>query len=200
MRLEARIVAAADEARRRLERDLHDGAQQRLVIAALWLERASERTRGTAAEPLVSEACRQLREGLAELRNLAHGLHPAVLSDQGLAAALEGLVGRSPVPVDLHAPGERAAPAAEAAIYFTVAEALTNMAKHAQATRAHVRVEVTDGTLSAEIADDGVGGATESGSGLRGLADRLDALGGTLSVESPALGGTLVRAAVPALG
>jgi len=200
MRLEARIVAAADEARRRLERDLHDGAQQRLVIAALWLERAGEHARGTAAEPLVSEASRQLREGLVELRNLAHGLHPALLSERGLAAALEGLVARSPVPVDLQVPSRRAAPAAEAAVYFTVAEALTNMAKHAQATRAHVRVELTDGTLTAEIADDGVGGAVASGSGLRGLADRMDALGGTLTVESPAHGGTLVRAVVPALG
>jgi signal transduction histidine kinase len=142
------------------ERDLHDGAQQRLVIAALWLERAGEHARGTAAEPLVSEASRQLREGLVELRNLAHGLHPAVLSERGLAAALEGLVARSPVPVDLQVPSRRAAPAAEAAVYFTVA----------------------------------------SGSGLRGLADRMDALGGTLTVESPAHGGTLVRAVVPALG
>jgi signal transduction histidine kinase len=200
MRLEARIVAAADEARRRLERDLHDGAQQRLVIAALWLERATERTRGTAAEPLVTEASRQLREGLVELRNLAHGLHPTVLGERGLAAALESLVARTPVPVELHAPDGRATGAAEAAIYFTVAEALTNMAKHAQATRAHVTVAITEGTLTAEIADDGVGGAIESGSGLRGLADRMQALGGTLTVHSPAQGGTLVRAAVPALG
>jgi len=200
MQLEARIVAAADEARRRLERDLHDGAQQRLVIAALWLERASERTRGTAAEPLVSEACRQLREGLAELRSLAHGLHPAVLTTRGLVAALEGLVARSPVPVELCAACERATPEIETAIYFTVAEALTNMVKHAHATRAHVRVELNEGTLVAEIADDGVGGASASGSGLRGLADRLDALGGTLTVTSPTQGGTLVRATVPALG
>ena len=194
----ARLVAAADEARRRLERDLHDGAQQRLVLASVWLKRAAERARGTPAEPLVVEAHRQLQEALAELRDLAHGLHPAVLSERGLAAALNGLAARSPLPVELHVTRERAKPAIEAAIYFTVAEALTNVAKHARATRASVTVDVVDGTLIAEIADDGIGGASiAAGSGLQGLADRLDAVGGTLSVDSRGGAGTRIRARVP---
>jgi signal transduction histidine kinase len=182
----ARIVAAADEARRRLERDLHDGAQQRFVFAALMLERAAARATGTPAAPLVAEALDQVRQGLAELRELAHGIHPAVLSERGLAAALAGLVARSPLPVELRVSAERAAPTVEAAIYFTVAEALTNITKHAHATRVSVTVGATDGALVAEIVDDGVGGARPTArSGLRGLADRMEAVGGTLSVESP---------------
>jgi signal transduction histidine kinase len=194
----ARIVAAADEARRRLERDLHDGAQQRFVIAALTLERAAARVRGTPAEPLVAEALDQVRQGLAELRELAHGIHPAVLSERGLATALAGLVARAPLPTELRVSPERAAPTVEAAVYFTVAEALTNISKHAHATRASVTVDATDGMLVAEIVDDGVGGARPTaGSGLRGLADRMEAVGGTLSVESPPGGGTRVRAHAP---
>jgi len=194
----ARIVAATDEARRRLERDLHDGAQQRFVIAALALERAAARATGTPAEPLVAEALEQVRHGLAELRELAHGIHPAVLSERGLAAALAGLVARSPLPVELRVSPERAAPTVEAAIYFTVAEALTNITKHAHATGASVTVGATDGVLVAEIVDDGVGGARPTaGSGLRGLGDRMEAVGGTLSVESPPGGGTLIRAQAP---
>ena len=134
-----------------------------------------------------------------ELRDLARGIHPAVLSERGLAAALESLIARSTVPVELRAPRERAAPAAEAAIYFTVAEALTNVAKHAGATLARVQVNVQNGLLSANVVDDGVGGAdATAGSGLRGLADRLDALGGTLTIHSPPGGGTIIRACVPA--
>jgi signal transduction histidine kinase len=194
----ARIVAAADEARRRLERDLHDGVQQRLVSLALTLRRAEAQARGTAAQQAVADALAQLQEALAELRDLARGIHPAVLSERGLAAALKVLVARSPVPVELQAPPDRVAPAAEAAIYFTVAEALTNVAKHAHATRARVHVDVCDGTLTAEVADDGVGGASvTASSGLRGLTDRLDALGGTLAVESPRGGGTTIRARLP---
>jgi signal transduction histidine kinase len=194
----ARIVAAADEARRRLERDLHDGAQQRFVIAALTLECAAARATGTPAAPLVAEALDQVRQGLAELRELAHGIHPAVLSERGLAAALAGLVARSPLPVELRMSAERAAPTVEAAIYFTVAEALTNITKHAHATRVSVTVGATDGALVAEIVDDGVGGARPTArSGLRGLADRMEAVGGTLSVESPPGGGTRVRAHAP---
>jgi signal transduction histidine kinase len=194
----ARICAAADAARRRLERDLHDGAQQRFVIAALTLERAAARATGTPAGPLVAEALDQVRQGLAELRELAHGIHPAALSERGLAAALTGLVARSPLPVELRVSPERAAPTVEAAIYFTVAEALTNIAKHAHATWASVTVDVTDGALVAEIVDDGIGGAgPTSGSGLCGLADRMEAVGGTLTVESPPGGGTRVRAYAP---
>jgi signal transduction histidine kinase len=193
-----RIIAAADEARRRLERDLHDGAQQHLVSAALTLRQAQAQARGTAAQQPLAEALEQLQQALAELRDLARGLHPAILSERGLAAALNGLVARSPVPVELRAPNERAAPAAEAAIYFTVAEALTNVAKHAHAARARVHVDVCDGALTAEVADDGVGGASvTASSGLGGLTDRLDALGGTLTVESPQGGGTIIRARVP---
>jgi signal transduction histidine kinase len=194
----ARIVAAADEARRRLERDLHDGAQQRFVFAALMLERAAARATGTPAAPLVAEALDQVRQGLAELRELAQGIHPAVLSERGLAAALEGVAARLPLPVELRVSRERFAPAVEAAIYFAVAEALTNVAKHAGATHARVTVEVAGGVLTAEVADDGIGGAsTTAGAGLRGLADRLDALGGTLTVHSPRGGGTRVRAQAP---
>jgi signal transduction histidine kinase len=194
----ARIVAAADEARRRLERDLHDGVQQQLVSLALILRQAEAQARGTPAQQAVAEALAQLQEALAELRNLARGIHPAVLHERGLAAALQVLVARSPVPVELWAPRERVAPAAEAAIYFTVAEALTNVAKHAHATRARVQVDVQGGTLTAQVADDGVGGASVMAtSGLGGLTDRLDALGGTLAVESPHGGGTIIRARVP---
>ncbi|HEX7299523.1 MAG TPA: PAS domain-containing protein [Solirubrobacteraceae bacterium] len=193
-----RIVQAADAARKKIERDLHDGAQQRLVLASLALKRAQALARDTPAEPTVQEAFEQVREGLAELRDLAHGIHPAVLSDHGLAAALEGLVARSPVPVELHTPRARAAADVEAAIYFTVAEALTNVAKYARASMAHVHVDVADGAVVAEVVDDGIGGAsTAAGSGLRGLADRLDALDGTLSVDSPPGAGTTVRARVP---
>jgi signal transduction histidine kinase len=195
----ARIVAAADAARRRLERDLHDGAQQQLVSATVTLTRALAQARGTAAEGLVNDALDQLHRALAELRDLARGIHPAVLSERGLAAALADLATRSPVPVELEAPHERAAPAAEAAVYFTVAEALTNVAKHARATVAQVRVEMRGGMLTAVVADDGVGGANgTTGSGLRGLADRLEALGGQLAVENRSGGGTVIRARVPA--
>jgi signal transduction histidine kinase len=193
----ARIVAAADEARRRLERDLHDGAQQRFVLATLSLKRAAARARGTPAEPLVDEAFQQLQQGLAELRELAHGIHPAVLSERGLAAALTGLAARSPLPVELRVTTQRATPSVERAIYFTVAEALTNIGKHAQATRASVTIDIVERTITAEIADDGIGGATTEGSGLRGLADRLDALGGTLSIDSPRGGPTSIRAQAP---
>jgi signal transduction histidine kinase len=192
------LVAAADEARGRLERDLHDGAQQRFVLASLLLARAFGAARGTPAEPLVAEARAQVERGLAELRDLARGIYPALLSTRGLAAALEGLADRSPLPVELEVTRERAAATAEAAIYFTVAEALTNVAKHAHATRAVVRVDVEGETLSARVTDDGVGGADDNlGSGLRGLTDRLDALGGTLTVDSPPGGGTIIRARVP---
>ena len=194
----ARIVIAADEARKRLERDLHDGAQQRFVLASLWLKGAAVQAHGTPAEPFVAEAVEQLQHGLAELRDLAHGIHPAVLSERGLAAALEGLARRSPLPLELRITRERVAPAVETAIYFTVVEALTNVAKHAQATHATVTIEIDDGALIAQIADDGIGGASATaGSGLRGLADRLDALGGTLSIESPRGGPTIIRARAP---
>ena len=195
----ARLIEDADEARRRLERDLHDGAQQGLVLASLLLAEAQACVRGTPAEPLVDEAVAQLKHAMAELRDLAQGIHPAVLTDRGLAAALPDIVGRSPLPVTLRVTPRRVAAVAEAAIYFTVAEGLTNVAKHAQASCATVDVDVRDGVLIAEVADDGVGGASlAAGSGLRGLADRLDAVGGTLSIDSPPGGGTTLHAEVPA--
>jgi signal transduction histidine kinase len=193
-----RLAEAADEARRQLERDLHDGAQQRLVLASLALGRAATETRGTAAEPLVAEAIDQLQQGLAELRELARGIHPAVLRRHGLAAALEGLAARAPLPVELRVMHHRAHPLLESAVYFTVAEALTNVAKHASATSVSVEVEIRDESLVAAISDDGVGGADAAhGSGLRGLADRLAALSGTLAVESPSGEGTTILARIP---
>jgi signal transduction histidine kinase len=195
----ARLVAAADEARRRLERDLHDGAQQQLVLAAVTLAQAQAQVRGTPAERTVADALAQLNRAIAELRNLARGIHPAVLSERGLEAALEGLVARSPVPVELRVPHLRLAPVVEAAIYFTVAEALTNVAKHARATLARVEIEVNDGSVTALIADNGRGGAdVTAGSGLRGLTDRLEALGGTLAIDSSPRRGTFIRASVGA--
>jgi PAS domain S-box-containing protein len=197
----ARIVEAGDEARRRLERDLHDGAQQRLVVSCLTLRRAVKQARGTSVEPLVSEALEHVEDGLAELRELARGIHPSLLTERGLAVALEGLAARSPVPVDLNVSAARASPRLEAAVYFTVAEALTNVAKYAQARSAAVTIRVDDGMLVAEVADDGVGGASASaGSGLRGLADRVEAIGGTLEIESPIGAGTTVRARIPQSG
>jgi signal transduction histidine kinase len=162
------------------------------------LGHAQGKARGTPAERLVTEALEELRQALAELRDLARGLHPAVLSERGLTAALESLAARSPVPVELRAPRERAAPDAEAAIYFTVAEALTNIAKHAQATIASVQVDVQGAELVAQVSDDGVGDAAPTPtSGLGGLADRVEALGGELTVDSPAGEGTMLRARVP---
>jgi signal transduction histidine kinase len=194
----AALVAGANEARRQLERDLHDGAQQRFVLASLYLARAFGATRDTPAEPLVAEARMHVEHGLAELRELARGIHPAILRERGLAQALEGLAARSPVPVVLHVTPERVTPVVEAAAYFSVAEALTNVAKHAHATHARVTVGITGGILNCEIFDDGVGGAdATAGSGLRGLADRTDSLGGTLSIDSPRGGPTSVQVSLP---
>ena len=194
----ARLVQAGDEARRRLERDLHDGAQQRFVISLMTLRRAVKDAAGTPVEPLVAETIEHLEHGLAELRELARGLHPSSLGERGLAHAVERLAARSPVPVERHVVEERLPQPVETAIYFTVAEALTNVAKYADASSARVVVAVADGFVTAEIADDGRGGAAASdGSGLRGLADRLEAVGGSFELESPPGGGTVVRARVP---
>jgi PAS domain S-box-containing protein len=194
----ARIVEAGDEARRRLERDLHDGAQQSLLVALLTLRRATKEAEGTDAAPLVGQAMGHLEQGLAELRELARGIHPSQLSEQGLAEAVERLAERAPLPVEVEVPEERLPQSLETAFYFTVAEALTNVAKYANATQACVTVAVADGLATAEVSDDGCGGASATaGSGLRGLADRLEAIGGSLEVESPEGGGTVVRACVP---
>jgi signal transduction histidine kinase len=194
----ARIVEAADAARRRIERDLHDGAQQRLVALALSLTLVGKR-----AEPVTASAVQacadELQAALAELRELARGIHPVVLTERGLTAALEALASRSTVPVVIASElDHRLAPAHEAALYFVAAEALTNVAKYARASEARITLRSQDGWTEIAIADDGVGGAADSGgTGLRGLADRLDALHGRLSIESPLGKGTTVRAAVP---
>ena len=197
----ARIVQAADEERRRLERDLHDGAQQRLVSLALNLRLAGSKLDGDppAAKELLEETASELGEATTELRELARGLHPAVLSDRGLRPALEALAGRAPVPVELaEPPAERLPAPVEAASYFVVAEALTNVARYARATHAAVSVNRSNGQVEVEVADDGVGGADpQAGSGLRGLADRVAALDGRLEVVSPRGEGTTIRAVIP---
>jgi PAS domain S-box-containing protein len=198
----ARIVAAGDVERRRLERNLHDGAQQRLVALSLALRVALAKLDSdpAAARATLASAADELTLALAELRELARGLHPAVLSDRGLRAAVEMLAGRSPVPVEIaEVPGERLPEPVEAAAYYLIAEALTNVAKYAGASTVRVRVEASDASVVVEVADDGVGGADAAGgSGLRGLADRVEALGGSLEVVSPAGAGTSLRAEIPA--
>jgi PAS domain S-box-containing protein len=196
-----RIVQAADAARRKIERDLHDGAQQRLVALALDVRLA--RTRIERDPQIAGEFLERLgtdlAEASAELRELARGIHPAVLTERGLGPAITALADRAPVPVDIvELPAERLPTAAETTAYFTVSEALTNVAKYAQATQASVRLATEDGTLVVEVRDDGVGGAEASvGSGLSGLADRVGACDGDLSVESPPGEGTLIRAVLP---
>jgi PAS domain S-box-containing protein len=193
----ARIVEAADAARRRIERDLHDGAQQRLVELALDLRMARARFADDpdAARRLVDDALEALQAATDELRELARGIHPAVLTEGGLQPALEALVARSRLPAKLlAAPGERLAAAVEATAYFVVAEGLTNAARYADASRAEVEAVRADGCLRVEVRDDGRGGADPAaGSGLRGLADRVAALDGRLAVISPPGGGTTLR-------
>jgi signal transduction histidine kinase len=196
----ARIVESGDAARRRLERDLHDGAQQRLVSLALGLRVLRSRLDGDPeALHQLEVVSGELDQALDELRELARGLHPSVLSDRGLAAALEGLAHRAPLPVELEAlPGERLPDRVESASYFVVAEGLTNVAKYARATKARVHVSRDNGRVLVEVSDDGVGGADPAGgTGLRGLVDRVSALGGTLEVDSEPGEGTTVRAAIP---
>ena len=197
----ARILEAADAARRRIERDLHDGAQQRLVTLGLNVRVARSRLDDDpdSAGPFLDTQIEELTAASTELRELARGIHPAVLTDRGLAPAVTALAARASVPVEIvELPDDRAPMAAEAAAYFTVAEALTNVAKYARATQATIRVAKEDGALVVEVRDDGVGGARAStGSGLSGLADRVDAVDGTLTVTSPPGEGTLVRAVLP---
>ena len=198
----ARIVEAADRARREIEANLHDGAQQRLVSVALrlqvWLAEHPELDDPARAE--IDVVLVELRAALAELRDLAHGLHPAVLSDRGLEYALSSVVNRAAVPIRLHTtlPPERLPMRIEAAAYFTVCEALTNVAKHAHANRAWVNVEQRADHLDVEVGDDGLGGAdVRSGSGLQGLRDRVEAVSGTLDIDSRPGSGTVMRARLP---
>ena len=195
-----RIVEASDAERRRLERNLHDGAQQRLVATSLTVRMAARRvTADPALRAMLDGAGDEIGRALEELRELARGLHPAVLSDHGLRAAIEAVADVAPLPVAVDVPlDERLPETVEAAAYFVVCEALTNVAKYARASEARVRVGRTDDRAHVEVVDDGVGGADErDGSGLRGLADRVEALGGRLVVSSPAGAGTAVRAELP---
>jgi PAS domain S-box-containing protein len=198
----SRIVAATDAARRRLERNLHDGAQQRLAALSLSLRLAESKLPDEperATEILVA-ARLELSQALEELRELARGLHPNVLTDRGLGPALEALVVRSPIPVDIDVPDDRFPPAIEAAAYYVTAEALANVAKYAGATGAqvHVAEDGEAGAIVIEVVDDGIGGADPArGSGLEGLEDRVEALDGTFDVASPPGGGTRIRATIP---
>jgi len=196
-----RIVEAADEERRRIERNLHDGAQQALLAVALELRSALRRYGGridSEVEQALETAVGGLQEAVDELRELAHGVHPAVLTEQGLAAALESLADRMPVTVTVTAaPTERLPAPVEAAAYYVACEAVTNAAKHAGASRVTVEAQRSNGTLRVQVADDGVGGADATGSGLRGLSDRVEARGGRLDVRSGNGGGTTVVAEIP---
>jgi len=197
----SRIVAAADEERRRIERDIHDGAQQRLVALALEL-RSAQRRLGEDVDPelegILESAADELQVAVEELRELAHGIHPGILVQGGLAAALESLASRSPIPVTVDATQERFSPAVEGTAYFVASEALANVVKHARATKASIRATRVNGLLAIEVEDDGIGGAsTRDGSGLRGLADRVEAQGGRLRIESPAGSGTRIVGEIP---
>jgi signal transduction histidine kinase len=196
----ARLVAAGDAARRQIERDLHDGAQQHLVSLALTLRLArssSEPESKTAG--LLDSAIEELKQGLAELRELARGIHPAVLTERGLEPALAGLAARAPVPVTVSADfDERLPPPMESAAYFLVCEALTNVAKYANASEAEVSIRLDDGHVVIDVRDDGIGGADPSaGTGLSGIADRVAALDGLFAVESLPGRGTLIHAELP---
>jgi signal transduction histidine kinase len=196
----ARIVAAADAERRRLERNLHDGAQQRLVSLALALRQLEGELDhdSDAARLVLAGARNELKLALDELRELARGIHPAILSDRGLGPAVETLAARVPLPVRVTSvPGTRLPEPVEAAAYFLVAEALTNVVKHAHATSATVAMTSAGQCARVEVSDDGIGGATLDGSGLRGLADRVEALGGRFLIESAPGAGTTVVCEIP---
>jgi signal transduction histidine kinase len=197
----ARIVEAGDRERRRVERNLHDGAQQRLVTLAMAMGMIRDRAGGCAPADLareLDEAIGELRGAIGDLRQLARGIHPAILTTEGLGAALESLAARCPVPVAVCYQAARCAEAAEVTAYFVVAEGLANVAKHARATSATVTVTQHGGGIRVEVADDGAGGAcTDTGSGLRGLADRVAAIGGTFGIQSTPGRGTRLIAELP---
>ena len=196
----ARVIDAGQQERQRLERDLHDGAQQRLIALSLQLSLLEQKL-GDQPEirAQLDGARREIALSLEELRDVARGIHPAVLTGHGLEVALESLAARAPLPVRLTVDVHRRLPErVEVAAFYVVSESLTNVARHAHATDASVAVANTAGGLLVEIVDDGVGGAdTELGSGIRGLADRVEALGGRLRVWTPRGGGTRVRAEIP---
>jgi signal transduction histidine kinase len=197
----ARVVDAADAERRRIERDLHDGAQQQLVSLAMNLGRAKAKfdSDPEGARELVTQAHQEAKDSITELRNVVRGVHPAVLTDRGLDAALSALAARSPVPVRLDVDvRQRPSPTVEAVAYFVVSESLTNIARHSGATRADVHIERDGERLLVSVSDDGHGGATESpGGGLAGLRDRVAAVDGTFRLQSSPTGGTTVTMDVP---
>ena len=195
----ARLLSAGDEARRRVVRDLHDGAQQRLVhtIVTLKLAQRAFRDEDGKAESLLGEALEHAEQGNRELRELAHGILPAVLTRGGLRAGVDAVVGRLDLPVRVDVAAERLPAEIEASAYFIVAEALTNVVKHSHAGRAEVAASLEDGMLRIEVRDNGAGGADPDGHGLVGMRDRVTTLGGRLEIESPAGGGTLVAATLP---
>jgi signal transduction histidine kinase len=195
-----RIIEAGDTARRRLARDLHDGAQQHIVVALIKLRLAQQSWDDPGeAKVMLDAGVTQADEGLAALRELAAGIHPALLANRGLAAAVEDLAATAPIPTSVEVLEQRLPPALEASVYFFVTEALTNVMKHAQATSAHVRIAQDAELLTIEVGDDGTGGADASagGIGLVGLADRIDALQGELTVTSEAGLGTTLSARIP---
>jgi signal transduction histidine kinase len=198
----AQYVWALDSERKRLERNLHDGAQQRLVAVSITLRQARAKlaTERDHAEQLLQDAAVELDTALHELRELARGLHPAVLSDRGLAAALRSLVERAPFPVQVDILEDRLPEHVETAAYYIVSEALANASKHAGATAASVAVARNGRSLTVEVTDNGSGGADAAGAGLLGLRHRAEALGGSFSVESPRGNGTRIRAVLPLAG
>jgi signal transduction histidine kinase len=198
----ARLVTEADEARRRVVRDLHDGAQQRLLqtIVTLKLVQREPGPDGDRSQALIAEALEHAQRGNAELRELAHGILPAILTQGGLRSGISSIVSRLDLPVEVDVPGERFPAEIEASAYFIVAEALTNVVKHAHAERAEVKAIADDASLHIEVSDDGLGGADPRGHGLVGLADRVAALDGRLTVQSPAGGGTILAATFPLSG
>ncbi len=197
----ARLVTASDNARQRLTRDLHDGAQQRLVTTIINLQVAEQKweTAPQRARELLGLALRDARRGIEDLREIAAGIHPAILTQRGLAAAIDALTARLPIPVQIDVPDRRLPGAIEASVYFFCSEALTNIVKHAHATSAWVRVELEDDRCAVEVRDDGIGGAQPRSetSGLNGLRDRIGALNGTMDITSPATGGTVLQACIP---
>jgi len=197
----ARLVTASNAARQRVTRDLHDGVQQHLVATLINLQLAEQRWESAPhrARELLGQALEDTRRGIEDLRELAAGLHPAILTQHGLAPAVRGLADRVAIPVEIDVPGIRLPASVEASLYFLCSEALTNIAKHAQATCAWVRLEVAADRCVVEVRDDGVGGARPQSetSGLTGLSDRIGAIGGTLDIISPHSGGTVLRASVP---
>lgn len=197
----ARLVAASDTARQRITRDLHDGAQQRFVTALINLQLADQKWESAPqrARELLALAVEDARSGMEDLREIAAGIHPALLTQRGLAAAIDALAARLPIPVQLDVPGQRLPPPVESSVYFFCSEALTNVVKHAHASSARVRVEVLDDHCAVEVGDDGIGGACprSATSGLNGLRDRVGALNGTMTITSPATGGTVIQASIP---